>query len=110
MGALARVRDGKDLVAVILAIGIATALNIIIIAVLYDAIASKHGGLSENATQILTGAFGGILGILGSYIGYRAGMSASVDQNGTGAVRSPQSPDAPSGTEPEHPETPSAPS
>ncbi len=63
---------GKDWVAVILAVGIAVALNCIAIGVLYDAIFSQVGGLSENATQILTGAFGGILGVLGSYVGYTA--------------------------------------
>lgn len=63
---------GKDWVAIILALGIAIALNSITLGVLYDAIASQVSGLSENATQILTGAFGGILGVLGSYIGYQA--------------------------------------
>ena len=66
---------GKDWVARILAIGLATAINAITFAVLYDAIFSSESGLSENATQILTTAFGGIIGVLGSYIGYRAGVS-----------------------------------
>jgi hypothetical protein len=47
-------------------------------AVLYDAIRSEGPGLSENATQILTGAFGGIIGVLGSYLGYRAGAATNV--------------------------------
>lgn len=64
-------------VAVILAVGIATAVNLITVAVLYDAIFSQGPGLSENATQILTTAFGGIIGVLGSYIGYRAGRDVS---------------------------------
>jgi len=59
-------------VAVILAVALGLALNLIVGAVLYDAIFSEGPGLSENATQILTGAFGGIIGVLGSYIGYRA--------------------------------------
>lgn len=63
----------RDLVALILATGLALALNVIVGAVLYDAIHSAGPGLSENATQILTGAFGGIVGVLGSYVGYRAG-------------------------------------
>lgn len=69
---------GKDWVALTLAIGIATAVNCITFAVLYDAIMSEGPGLSENATQILVAAFGGIIGVLGSYIGYRAG---SIDQS-----------------------------
>src|SRR5262245_48231980 len=58
-------------VALVLAVGIATAINAITVAVLYDAIFSKGPGLSENATQVLTTAFGGIIGVLGAYVGYR---------------------------------------
>jgi predicted small secreted protein len=81
---------GKDWVAIILAVGIAVALNCIAVGVLYDAIFSEVGGLSENATQILTGAFGGILGVLGSYIGYSVAVrnQQSIDQPGADAVES----------------------
>jgi len=65
-------REGKDLVAILLAVGIATAVNMITFAVLYDAIFSEGPGLSDNATQILTAAFSGAFGLLGSYIGFRA--------------------------------------
>jgi hypothetical protein len=44
--------------------------------VLYDAIVSSSSGLSENATQILTLAFGGIIGLLGSYVGYKTGQAS----------------------------------
>lgn len=64
---------GRDTIAIILAIGLATATNCITFAVLYDAIVSQESGLSENATQILTAVFGGIIGVLGSYLGYRVG-------------------------------------
>jgi hypothetical protein len=67
---------GRDWVAILLAVGIATALNVIVVAVLWTAVTSSSdvdGGLSENATQIITGAFGGILGVLGAYLGFRAG-------------------------------------
>lgn len=66
----------RDVVALVLAVGLATALNLIVAAILYDAI--KHpetAGISENATQILTGWGGGIIGILGAVFGYRAGVS-----------------------------------
>lgn len=66
---------GHSLVAIVLAVGIALAINVITFAVLYDAIASSGPGLSENATQILTTAFSGMIGVLGSYIGYRAGAA-----------------------------------
>lgn len=95
---------------IILSIGLAIALNIIVFAVLLDAGKSHERALSENATQVLTGAFGGILGVLGAYVGFKAGTNASVDQSGTPAVRSEPGTRAPSTAAPEHPEAPSAPS
>lgn len=69
-----RESHGKDWVALTLAIGLAMAINAITIAVLIDALINgKQAGLSENATQILVATFGGIIGVLGGYIGYRAG-------------------------------------
>jgi hypothetical protein len=62
------------LVAAILAIGIGIALNTITVAVLYDAIQNPdNAGISENATQILTGWGGGIIGVIGALVGYKAG-------------------------------------
>ena len=70
----------RDAIAMILAIGLATALNLITIAVLYDAIRDPaRAGLSENATQILTGWGGGIIGILGAVFGYRAAAQHTAD-------------------------------
>ena len=69
---------GFETVAILLAIGIATALNAITFAVLYAALfghSDVPGGLSENATQILTGWGGGIIGVLGAYVGYKAGTA-----------------------------------
>jgi hypothetical protein len=63
----------RELVALVLAIGLAASLLLIVAAVMYDAVRSDTPGLSENATQILTGWGGGIIGIVGSYLGYRAG-------------------------------------
>lgn len=61
------------LVALVLAIGIATAINAITIAVLIDALKDpEKAGLSENAVQVLTTAFSGVFGVLGAYVGYRA--------------------------------------
>lgn len=71
-GAVTNGGRGRDWVALTLAIGIATAINIIVFAVLWDAIYSSDSGLSENATQVLTAAFGGIIGVLGSYVGFKA--------------------------------------
>jgi len=72
----------RDWVAVILAIGLCTAVNAVTLGVLYDAIRSQGPGLSENATQVLTGAFGGIIGILGAALGYRAGRDQATDVQG----------------------------
>jgi len=44
--------------------------------VLYDAVFSKGPGLSSNATQLLTLAFGGIIGVVGSYLGFKAGQAS----------------------------------
>ena len=72
---------GRNWVAIILAIGLATAVNCFAFAVLYDAIFSSGPGLSENATQVLTTAFGGIIGVLGAYTGAKA---ARPDASGEG--------------------------
>lgn len=71
----------RDWIALILAIGMCTALNLFCFAVLYDALFSTQPGLSENATQVLTGWGGGIIGILGAVFGYRAGQAQRDDQN-----------------------------
>lgn len=72
-------RHGGMLVALILSIGICTALNLLIIAVVYDAIFSAGPGISENATQILTGWGGGILGVIGALVGYKVGETRRMD-------------------------------
>lgn len=72
--------EARDAVAMALAVGIATAMNIIVLGVLYDAIVNSEGGgvgLSENATQLLTMGLGGIIGVLGSYIGGRNAQTAA---------------------------------
>jgi sulfite exporter TauE/SafE len=85
---------GRDWVVFLLALGLATALNLITAGVLYDAIFSKGPGLSDNATQILTTAFGGIIGVLGSYLGFKAGQSNGVTPPDTSA-KPPPSPHPP---------------
>jgi hypothetical protein len=72
-------RDRRDLVAIILAIGLATALNMLMAAVLWDALFNSNPGLSENATQVITAMGSGVIGILGGYIGGRAVAAARRD-------------------------------
>ena len=74
-----RPRRVTDAVAVILAVGICTALNVFTIAVLTDAVFSAAPGLSENSTQILNSWGTGIIGIIGAVVGYRAGASTRPD-------------------------------
>jgi hypothetical protein len=61
-------------VALVLACSLGLAFNIFCFAVLYTAV-KEDSPLSENATQVLTGWGGGIIGILGAYIGYRVGVA-----------------------------------
>jgi hypothetical protein len=76
MGAL----GGKDHMAFALAIGLSLAVLALTIGVVYDAIEDpSFAGLSENAAQVITGAFGGIIGILGAYLGFRAGNGKDTD-------------------------------
>lgn len=79
----------RELVALVLAIGLTLALVLIVAAVMYDAVRSDTPGLSENATQILTGWGGGIIGVVGSYLGYRAGETTERDRATRDARRSP---------------------
>jgi hypothetical protein len=73
--------QGRTIVAAILAIALGVGVCTLTAGVLWEAIfRTESSGLSENATQILTTAFGGIIGVLGSYIGFRAG-AASRDAN-----------------------------
>ena len=78
-----------DWVAIMLAVGISTAVNVVTAAVLYDAIFSQGPGLSDNATQLLTTAFGGIIGVLGAYVGYRARDARPADDGSGEAVPPP---------------------
>jgi len=58
----------------VLAVSLAIAFNVFTLAVLYTAIQNQTA-LSENATQVLTGWGGGMIGVIGSYIGYRVGIA-----------------------------------
>ena len=92
MNAKRRHQSQLEWVALLLAVGISTALNLLVLAVTYTAIfghSDVPGGLSENATQILTGWGGGMIGVLGAYVGYKAGATKPPD------VDQPESPESP---------------
>jgi hypothetical protein len=63
---------GVDIVAVVLATAFAGVVVLILIATIVQILHNERPevSLSENATQILTSAVGGLSGILGGYIGY----------------------------------------
>jgi hypothetical protein len=82
-------------VALVLAAGMVFALNIITIALLIAAFHVDPPELSANGTQLLTGWGGGIIGVLGSYIGFTFGSkrdtaAAAVSTRATSAPQ-PQS-------------------
>jgi hypothetical protein len=66
---------GADIVAIILATGVALVLCLIIVGTIVQILHNAPGvpeiQLSENATQIIISGMGGIIGVLGGYIGYR---------------------------------------
>jgi hypothetical protein len=76
-------RPTSELVAIILALGISVALNVVTVALLWAAYirlgVNPNTGLSENGTQLLTGWGGGIIGIIGAYVGYSFGKRARDD-------------------------------
>jgi predicted MFS family arabinose efflux permease len=82
----------RDVVAVVLAVSLGLAVNFLMFAVLWDALRSDTPGLSENATQVIIAAFGGIVGILGGYLGGRAVERAHEQQAAPPAQTSPAAP------------------
>lgn len=65
-----------DMVAIILAASMGFALNLFIVAAIIEANANPITlpiGLSDNATQVLTGWGGGIIGVIGALVGIRVG-------------------------------------
>lgn len=76
-------RPTAELVALILATGIALALNVVTGAFLWAAYIrlgiDPASGISENGTQILSAWGGGIIGVLGAYVGYAFGKRKGDD-------------------------------
>lgn len=71
---------GREWAALVLAIGLSLGIVIICLAVAINAVQHQEP-LSDNATQVLTAAFAGIVGVLGSYLGYRAGERHERERN-----------------------------
>jgi hypothetical protein len=64
---------GRDIALVIVAVGLSAALVLITGAILADALLNATGFVSQNAHALLSG----LIGLLGSFIGYRAGTAAA---------------------------------
>jgi ABC-type nickel/cobalt efflux system permease component RcnA len=71
-------RPTADLIAVILAAGLSLSIVALVVGVVWAAIknGSTASTLSENESQVLTVAFSGMIGVLGAWVGYRAGNGA----------------------------------
>lgn len=73
-------RRTSEIVAIILAVGISVALNVITIALLYAAVqrlgVDPDSGISDNGVQILLAWGGGIISVLAAYVGYTFGKKA----------------------------------
>lgn len=79
-----RRRRPSDVVAVILAASMGLALNLFIIGAIAESYANPITlpvGLSDNATQVLTGWGGGVIGVIGALVGMRVGDSRSKDRD-----------------------------
>jgi hypothetical protein len=63
------VRD-RDLVAVVLAVGLSVVVTLFTLAAVIDAM-NKHTELSDNSTQVLLASIGGMIGALGGYLAGR---------------------------------------
>jgi hypothetical protein len=61
-------------VAIILAIGISVSLVLLVVsAYLVRAVDGTQDALGANITEVLTGWGGGIIGVLGAYVGFSVG-------------------------------------
>ena len=73
---------GPDLVALVLAAGLALLVALIALAAIIEILQGGKGGgfdvsLSPNATQLLDTATSGLVAILGGYMGFRYGRTQS---------------------------------
>ena len=85
-------RNAAGLVAVILALAIGTALNIITMAILYAAYIrvgyDVNAGISDKGVQILLAWGGGIISVLAGYVGFIVGKQHSEERNTHGSQKS----------------------
>jgi hypothetical protein len=65
-------RLGVDLVALVLAVALGVTVVLIMVTAIINVVdrQAPTPTLGENTTQVLTSAIGGVVGILGAYVGY----------------------------------------
>jgi hypothetical protein len=65
-------RLGVDLIALVLAVSLGIAIVMIMVSAIINVVdhQAPTPTLGENTTQVLTSAMGGVVGILGAYVGY----------------------------------------
>jgi len=65
-------RRSADVVAVILAAGLGVVMILIMVTAIVNVVdrQAPTPTLGENTTQVLTSSIGGVIGILGAYVGY----------------------------------------
>lgn len=77
-------REASGVVAIILAVGMVIALNVVTIALLYAAIIRLgidiNAGLSDNGVQVLLAWGGGIISVIAGYTGYVVGKKSNGDK------------------------------
>jgi hypothetical protein len=79
-------REAAGTVAIILAIGMVIALNIVTAALLYAAFIRLgidiNAGLSDNGVQVLLAWGGGIISVIAGFCGYTIGKKTNGNGNG----------------------------
>src|SRR4029077_5119885 len=79
-------REASGTVAIILAVGMVVALNIVTAALLYAAIIRLgidiNAGLSDNGVQVLLAWGGGIISVIAGYTGYVVGKKSNGSKGG----------------------------
>jgi hypothetical protein len=77
-------REASGTVAIILAVGMVVALNVVTVALLYAAVIRLgidiNAGLSDNGVQVLLAWGGGIISVIAGYTGYVIGKKGNGDK------------------------------
>jgi hypothetical protein len=88
-----RISTGVDLVALVLALGLVITMILVVTGTTFNrATNDKLSPLGDNTTQIFIAGIGGMVALLGTYIGYRVGNSRNGNGNGNGKSKPDEKP------------------